>query len=113
MKRFALPMLAMLAVMPAMATPPGSIPAYLRLFDRNGDGRVSLAEYEAYMEQGFHRMDRNGDGVLEVAEMPPSRRHREPLTLAHYRRNLAAAFQRQDRNHDGYLDAREMASPPR
>lgn len=113
MTRLALGALLALAVLPAMAAASGTVSAYLRLFDRNGDGRISLAEYQAYMESGFRRMDRNGDGVLEVSEMPPSRRHRTALTLAHYRRNLAATFHRQDRNHDGYLDAKELAAPPR
>ncbi|KGI76812.1 hypothetical protein LF63_0113975 [Oleiagrimonas soli] len=97
----------------ASATPPVTLDAYLRIMDRNGDGRVSLAEYQAHMSQGFRSMDRNHDGVIEVGEQPPGPRRHGAITLTQYLRNLAATFHRQDANHDGFLDARELAAPPR
>lgn len=105
--------LALAASWPLAAAAPATPSAYLRLMDRNGDGRVSLHEYRIWMHRGFKHMDRNGDGIIEVSEMPPSRRHRKALTLQRYNRQLAAAFRRQDVNHDGYLDALELAAPPR
>lgn len=83
---------------------------YLRRMDRNGDGRVSLVEYQAWMGYAFERMDRNGDGELSAAELPGGRG--KPVSLTAHRESLAAAFRRQDTNRDGMLDARELAAPP-
>lgn len=44
--------------------PSGSAP-----FDRDGDGRVSRQEFEAYHRELFAKLDRNGDGLLSVVEM--------------------------------------------
>ena len=41
--------------------------------DRNGDGQISLEEFEATGNQRFARMDKNGDGSLAPNEM--KRRH--------------------------------------
>lgn len=81
------------------------------MFDRDGDGRVSEAEYLAYMGRGFQAMDRNGDGVIDTDELPGGRG--EPITLKEYQDNLRRQFRRLDRNHDGYLDAQELTAPPR
>ena len=83
---------------------------YLQRMDTDGDGRVSRAEYIAYMLRGFDRLDKDGNGVLEGDELPPGARR---VTRAEYEASLAAAFERQDTNHDGFLDARELAAPPR
>jgi Ca2+-binding EF-hand superfamily protein len=83
---------------------------YLQSMDTDGDGRVSRAEYIAYMDRGFDRLDTDHNGVLEGDELPPGAR---PVTRAQYEASLSAAFDRQDTNHDGYLDAHELASPPR
>jgi Ca2+-binding EF-hand superfamily protein len=84
---------------------------YLRLFDSNGDGRVSETEYLAYMSRSFQAMDSNGDGILETDELPGSRGR--PITLQAYQDNLRAQFHKLDRNRDGYLSARELTAPPR
>jgi Ca2+-binding EF-hand superfamily protein len=83
---------------------------YLRLMDSNGDGRISEAEYVAYMSRSFSRMDSNGDGVLESGELPGG--HGRPISLRDFQDNLRRQFHRLDRNHDGYLNARELAQPP-
>ncbi|WP_337243919.1 EF-hand domain-containing protein [Luteimonas sp. gir] len=83
---------------------------YLERMDIDGDGRVSLAEYQAWMGYAFDRMDRNGDGVLSADELPGGQGR--PITRAEHLARLAATFNRQDRNRDGYLDARELAAPP-
>lgn len=85
--------------------------AYLARMDADGDGRVSLAEYQDWLSYAFDRMDRDHDGVLSPAEQPGG--HGTPITRAEYRARLADTFRRQDCNHDGYLDARELAAPPR
>lgn len=89
---------------------PRSPQDYLRRMDSDGDGRVSRAEYIAYMDRGFDRLDTDGNGVLEGDELPPGARR---VTRADYEASLAVAFARQDTNHDGFLDARELATPPR
>jgi len=90
---------------------PGTPAAYLRAFDRNGDGKVGADEYVAYLSRGFLRMDRNGDGILERDELPGSRGR--PVSLRVFQADLSRQFHRLDRNQDGWLDARELAAPPR
>ncbi|MEY2161889.1 EF-hand domain-containing protein [Rhodanobacter denitrificans] len=85
--------------------------AYLQMFDSDGDGRVSEAEYVAYMSRGFQAMDRNGDGILETDELPGGRGR--PITLREYQDNLRRQFHKLDRHHRGYLDAQELTAPPR
>jgi len=83
---------------------------YLRLFDDDGDNRVSETEYLARMGRGFAAMDRNGNGVIDRDELPGDRG--QPISLEAHRANLLDQFHRLDKNHDGYLDARELTAPP-
>lgn len=85
---------------------------YLRHFDANGDGRVSLREYQDYMSRGFRGMDRNRDGVLAAHELPVGAHWRGPVTLEAHLRSLARTFDLLDVNNDGYLDAVELTAPP-
>ena len=100
----------LLLLLPLLAHAQGTPAEYLRLFDADGDGRVSEAEYVAHLSEGFQRLDRNGDGVLEADELPGGRG--KPITLEHYQDNLRRQFHKLDRNHDGVLDARELSQPP-
>jgi Ca2+-binding EF-hand superfamily protein len=102
--------LAMLLLAPLIALAQGTRSEYLQLFDSNGDGRVSEAEYVAYMSQSFQRMDSNGDGVLETSELPGGRGR--SITLKEYQDNLRRQFHKLDRNRDGYLSAKELTAPP-
>jgi hypothetical protein len=83
---------------------------YLARMDVDGDHRVSLAEFQAWMGYAFERMDANRDGVVSTAELPGGRG--KAISLAEHRAALAERFAKQDRNHDGVLDARELAAPP-
>ncbi|MFC3550737.1 hypothetical protein ACFOLC_06860 [Lysobacter cavernae] len=83
---------------------------YLARIDGDGDGRVSLDEYQAWMGYAFERMDADGDGVLVAAELPGGRG--QPVSRVAHRQTLAERFALQDGNRDGFLDARELAAPP-
>ncbi|WEN15208.1 hypothetical protein PY254_00570 [Rhodanobacter sp. AS-Z3] len=98
-------------MLPTVAAAQDSRAAYLRMFDSNGDGRVSESEYVSWMSRGFATMDSNGDGILERSELPGGRG--KPVTLHEFQDNLRRQFHRLDRNHDGYLSARELTAPPR
>lgn len=84
---------------------------YLSRMDSDGDGRVGLDEYLAWMSYAFDARDRNGDGVLAGDELPGGRG--KPIAREQHRERLAATFRRQDADRDGYLSARELAAPPR
>ncbi|HRF84660.1 MAG TPA: EF-hand domain-containing protein [Pseudoxanthomonas sp.] len=84
---------------------------YLAKMDTDGDGRVSQAEYLAWMGYAFEKLDRDGDGVLSAAELPGGKG--KPVSLEAHRQRLAERFRRQDANGDGYLDAKELSAPPR
>jgi Ca2+-binding EF-hand superfamily protein len=103
--------IAMALLAPLTALAQASRADYLRQFDSNGDGKVSEAEYVAYMSQGFRNMDTNGDGVLETSELPGGRG--KPITLKEYQDNLRRQFHQLDRHHHGYLNAQELTAPPR
>ncbi len=91
---------------------PTSADAYLKLFDLNGDRRISQHEYVDYMMRGFEALDVNHDGVLDADELPPSPRRHAPLSAEQRRQELTATFHRQDLDHDGMIDARELSEPP-
>jgi len=84
---------------------------YLKRMDSDGDGRVSLAEYLAWMSYAFDQRDRNGDGVLSADELPGGRG--KPVRRADHIATLSERFRKQDANGDGYLSAKELLAPPR
>ncbi|MBA3487469.1 MAG: hypothetical protein H0T88_09845, partial [Lysobacter sp.] len=98
-------MVGLLSVLPPAAAQVRGSGEYLQRMDRDGDGKVSLPEYQAWMGYAFERMDRDRDGVLTAAELPGGRGR--AVSLSAHRQALAAAFGRQDGNGDGFLDARE------
>jgi Ca2+-binding EF-hand superfamily protein len=83
---------------------------YLKSFDRDGDKRVSLTEFQDAMSWAFVQMDKNGDGILTPNEqlVPKAK----TFSLKEHHDRLAIQFKKQDRNHDGYLSAKELAAPP-
>ena len=105
----AMALLAALALAPPLAAQDRG--DYLQRMDTNGDGRVSLAEYQDWMGYAFAQMDRDGDGILAAAELPGGKG--KPVTLEAHRARLAARFQRQDKDGDAHLDAAELTAPPR
>ncbi len=108
----AMALLLLLALAPPLvAQVPAMARHYMERMDKDGDARVSLAEYQDWMGYAFTRMDRDGDGILATSELPGGRG--EPVPLETHRARLAARFQRQDRSGDGFLDAAELTAPPR
>lgn len=103
---------ACLALLPALALAQVSeTREYLSRMDTDGDGRVSLAEYQDWMSYAFDGMDRDGDGVLSATEQPGGKAR--PLTRDQHLARLAERFSRQDADRNGFLDARELSAPPR
>lgn len=102
--------LTLVLLAPSIVLAQNSRSEYLQLFDSNGDGRVSEAEYLVYMSRGFQSMDSNGDGILETDELPGGRG--KPITLKEYQDNLRRQFHKLDRHHRGYLNAQELTAPP-
>lgn len=83
---------------------------YLTRMDTDGNGKVSLPEYQDWLSYAFDNMDRNRDGLLAPEEQPGGRG--KPITRDEHRTRLADMFKRQDRNRDDALDAKELAAPP-
>ncbi|MFC6840607.1 EF-hand domain-containing protein [Xanthomonas theicola] len=111
-----------MAALVMLAAPSGAIAAasvqvvdtagsYLQRMDRDGDGRVGLDEYLAWMSYAFDARDADHDGVLSAAELPGGRG--KPITRAQHQAALTARFRKQDSDGDGYLSAKELAAPPR
>ena len=84
---------------------------YLARMDTDGDGRIALAEYQAWMGYAFEQMDANHDGQLTADELPGGKG--QTISLAEHRETLSAMFRRQDADGDGFLSAKELAAPPR
>jgi len=102
--------LPVLAVAQVSGSGMASTRDYLARMDRDGDGRVSLPEYQDWLSYAFDAMDRDRDGVLSAIEQPGGRG--AALTRAVHRERIAERFKRQDANRDGVLSAKELASPP-
>ena len=68
----AMALLAALAIAPPLAAQdhgvPGRASDYLQRMDTDADGRVSLAEYQAWMGYAFTRMDADRSGFIEDGE---------------------------------------------
>lgn len=102
---------AAVAPAPAPASPPPQRSGdYLGRMDTDGDGRISVTEYQDWLSYAFDGMDLDHDGVLSAAEQPGGRG--EPITRETHRARLAERFRRQDVDRSGFLDAKELAAPP-
>jgi Ca2+-binding EF-hand superfamily protein len=78
--------------------------------DSNGNGGVSLAEFQDWMSYAFNQIDKNGNDVIDADEaLVPKMRG---ITRTQQRANFAAQFRRQDKNKNGELSMSELTAPP-
>lgn len=84
---------------------------YFSAVDGNGNGGVSLAEFQEWMSYAFVRIDQNGNNIIDADEaLVPKMRG---VTRSKHQANIAAQFRRQDVNKDGQLSMAELTAPPR
>jgi Ca2+-binding EF-hand superfamily protein len=72
--------------------------------DKNGDGKLDLAEFQAIMQKRLMKADTDKDGKISLDEWmarPASK---------NAKRDKAKEFARLDKNGDGFLDASEIAA---
>ena len=82
---------------------------YFNGTDANGDGQVSLAEFQQSLRYAFDRIDTNQNEVIDADEaLVPRMRG---ITRARQQRNIAAQFARQDKNRNGSLSVAELTEP--
>ena len=70
--------------------------------DTDGDGKLSLTEYQTQMHTRFMRADKNGDGKLSLDEWLAR------PAAAKAKGDPSAQFKRLDTNSDGFLDTAEI-----
>ena len=83
---------------------------YFSSMDSDGNGGVSLAEFQARMAYSFNRIDKNSNNVIDADEALVPKM--TGVTRARHEANIAAQFRRQDRNKNGELSMAELTAPP-
>lgn len=83
---------------------------YFSNIDSNGNGGVSIAEFQDWMAYGFNHIDKNADNVIDADEALVPKM--AGVTRTRHQANIAAQFRRQDRNKNGELSMRELTAPP-
>lgn len=81
----------------------------LKAFDKDGDGKVTLAEVQAGRAERVKGIDADGDGLLSADEMIAADL---ALEKARIEGRVKARIAAQDANGDGKLSAAEMMVPP-
>lgn len=83
---------------------------YFSSMDSDGNGGVSIAEFQAWMAYSFNRIDKNSNNVIDADEaLVPKMKG---VTRTRHQANIAAQFRRQDRNRSGELSVFELTAPP-
>ena len=84
-------------------------PPNLSPFDANGDDRISLTEFRAFMASIFEQADSRRDGILDKTEQDEARTKLRP-SLA---QTITMTFRlvKIDRNRDGELSKSEFLDP--
>jgi len=77
-------------------------------YDQNGDGRITIDEYDTFVLAPFDRTDTNGDLKISDEEALVVARLRAEGTAKKPRRMVARLFARYDSNEDRFLTAMEL-----
>jgi EF hand len=88
----------------ACAAPAAAQPANMAGMDANGDGRTSRAEYRVGLVDGSMKFDKNSDGRVTIAEMPAATR------LPGIKGIMVKVFKQNDTSGDGALSRDELAA---
>ena len=84
--------------------PAAAQPANMAGMDANGDGRTSRTEYRVGLVDGSMKFDKNGDGRVTIAEMPAATR------LPGIKGIMIKVFKQNDTSGDGALSREELAA---
>ena len=80
-----------------------------KAFDKDGDGKVTMAEVQAGRADRIKGIDANGDGLLSAEELIAADMAQEKTRVEG---RVAARIAAQDADGDGKLSAAEMMVPP-
>jgi hypothetical protein len=78
--------------------------------DSDGDGKLSLAEVDAFKAARFAEVDADGNGTVDAAELLA---HQEAQRMNRMQMRAEAMIQNRDTDGDGVLSAEEMGNAPR
>ena len=84
----------------------------IQRLDKDGDGKISKAEFPEQSRLKFGRLDRNGDGFITKDEIPQgNQRGRRKKNEKQLREMATRLMKRHDKDGDGKLTAGELVTP--
>jgi len=87
---------------------------FFNKFDKNGDGNISLTEFNANSNESFARIDKDGSGVFEMSEFKQHNEQRKAeykqKKKARHAEKKQQKFKTLDANSDGTLTKNEYVN---